>query len=99
MTSATMITQPVIQPVRATERAGDPGEARAAVRVDVVQRLVRVRDEQHRDEREQDRDRRPVAHLADDAAERGGEAVGRGGRGDRDDDAGDQAERADLEAL
>ena len=56
MTSAATMPQPPIQPDARAERLGRPGERRAAVGGDPVELAVGLRDEEHRDERE-DHDR------------------------------------------
>ena len=76
-----------------------PGEGRPAVGVGPVHLLVADRDEVHRDEGEDRHDRRLQPDGDDHEAERGRQAVGRGRRGDADDDARDQAERAGLEPF
>ena len=61
------IAQPPSQPSHGPERARDPGERRAAVRVGPVHVEVRRRDQEHRHERrEQDRRR---LEADDDATE------------------------------
>ena len=81
------------------ERAGRPGERRAAVGVDPVELLVGHRDEEHRQEREDHHRRRLQADRQHDGADRGGEAVRRCGGGDADHHAGHQAQRSPLQSL
>ena len=80
------------------ERAGHPGERRAAVLVGLVHVVEGRGDEEHRHEgREQDR-RRLDAGQHDHDADDGGERVGRGRRGQPDHQRVDEADRVLLEA-
>ena len=82
-------------------RLGYPRERRAAVRVGAVHVVVRGRDEEHRDERD-DHDRGRLhadPATATTSAEDGGERVARRGRGDADHDARDEPERVGLQPL
>ena len=81
------------------ESLGCPGEGGATVRLGLVQLLVAHRDEQDRNEGQQHHGRALQPYQRHDEAERGGQAVGRRGGGDADHHAGDQSERAALEAL
>ena len=94
--------RPAGDPARARpHRARHPGEARAAVRVGPVHVVVGRRDQEHRDERDDHHGGRVHAHAVDrdDESQRGGEAVGRRHRGDRDDEVRQVADGVGLEAL
>jgi hypothetical protein len=82
-----------------SEGLGRPGEGGAAVRDLAVQLLVGGRDEQHRDERDDERDRRLGTDGQHDEPEGGHQRVdGRRGR-ESDDDGPGQAEGADSEPF
>ena len=92
---------PAAEPARlGAEGPGAPGEGGAAVGVGVVQLLVGVGDEQHRDEGE-DRDDRGLQAVDgdDDEAERRRQAVGRRRRRHAHHHRGDQPERPSLQPL
>ncbi len=82
-------------------RPGHPGEAGAAVGVGPVHVVVGGRDQQHRDEGDEHHGRGVEAHPVDrdDEAQGRGEAVPGRRRGDADDQVGELAEGAGLQAL
>ena len=81
------------------ERLRPPRERRAAVRNVVVELPVGVGDEQHRDERDDERDRRLTAHGEDHEPEARHERIDGGRRGEPDDGGTPQSERAGRQAL
>ena len=96
---ATATPQPPIQPDPRAERLGAPRERGAAVGHRVVELAVGEGDEQHRDERDDERDGRLRSDREDDEAEGRDEGVdGRGG-GEADDGGAPQAERAGGEPF
>ena len=81
------------------ERLRSPREGRAAVGDLVVELAVREGDEQHRDERDDEHDRRLGADRQHDEPQRRDERVDRRGRGEPDDGGAPQAERAGRQSL
>ncbi len=83
-----------------TERPGDPGKARAAVRVGAVQRPIGQRDAEHRHERDEQHRRRVGADAGDrdQQAQRGRHRVGGRSRRDADHDVGQESDRTRLQA-
>ena len=82
-----------------SERLRAPREGRSAVGDLVVELAIGEGDEQHRDEGEDEHDRRLRAHGQHDEAQRRDERVDRRGRGESDDRGSPQSERACCESL